>query len=131
MPMPPEHRHGEHAQALTEIALCLPVLCALLLAIFQYGLMIWQDMELASATRDGARRAAVARVEANPQATVIDTVKDSLDTIDPADVTITVSGGWNRDDQVTVTATKPYSLDIVGFQVWSGKLRSTSMVRIG
>lgn len=123
--------HREGGQALTEIALCLPILCTLLLAIVQYGVMIWQDMELTSATRDGARRAVVARVEPNPTQAVVETVRMSLDTVDPDDVTVTVSGGWDRDDRVTVRATTPYALDIFGLEVWSGNLRSTSTVRIG
>ena len=124
------HR-SEEGQALTEIALCLPILCVLLMAIAQYGIMIWRDMELTSATRDGARRAVVARVEPNPTQSVIDTTRSSLDTLSPGSVNVTVTGGWNRGDIVTVRATTPHSLDIFGFEVWNGNLRSTSTVRIG
>jgi len=128
---PAPHVRVERGQAVTEIAMFLPILCALLLAIIQFGLMIWSDMELASATRDGARHAVVARVEPNPTAAVTQTVRNSLENLDGDDVAITVSGGWDRDDQVTVTATTPYTLNIVGFQIWSGSLRSASTVRIG
>lgn len=121
----------ERGQALTEIALCLPILCVLLLAIVQFGVMIWRDMELASATRDGARHAVVARVEPNPSAAVRQTVRASLENVDPDTVDVTVSGGWDRDDRVTVTATTPHSLNILGFHVWRGTLRSASTVRIG
>jgi len=123
--------HDERGQALTEIALCLPILCALLLAVVQYGVMIWHDMELTSAARDGARHAVVARIEPDPTGAVAQTVRSSLDTVDPADTSISVTGGWDRDDQVTVNITEPYSLNIVGFEVWSGNLRATSTVRIG
>ncbi len=131
MPTPRDTRRTERGQALTEIALCLPILCVLLMAIVQYGMMIWRDMELTSATRDGARRAVVARVEDNPSQSVIDAAEGSLDTLQPRDVTVTVNGGWNRGDTVTVRATTPYALDIFGFEVWNGNLRSTSTVRIG
>lgn len=121
----------EGGQALVEIALCLPILCALLLAIAQYGLMIWKGMELTSATRDGARHAVVARAEPNPTQAVVQTVRSSLDTVEPSEVNVTVTGGWDRDDRVTVRASTPYELDIFGLEVWSGNLRSTSTVRIG
>lgn len=127
----PDTRPSERGQALVEIALCLPILCVLLLAIAQYGVMIWRDMELTSATRDGARRAVVARVEPNPSQSVVDTVRTSLDTVDIDDVSVTVTGGWERGDVVTVRATTPHELDIFGLEVWSGQLRSTSTVRIG
>jgi Flp pilus assembly protein TadG len=124
-------QRAETGQALTEIALCLPILCVLLLSIVQYGVMIWHDMELTGAARDGARHAVVARVEPAPSQAVIDTVKSSFDTIDPDDVDVNVTGGWDRDDQVTVEVTTPSELDIAGLEVWSGDLRSTSTVRIG
>lgn len=130
-PMTIRRHTNERGQALTEIALCLPILCVLLIAVVQYGVMIWHDMELTSASRDGARRAAVARAEPNPVSSVTSTVRSSLDTIDPQSVNIAVTGGWDRDDQVTVQVTTPYTLDIIGFEVWSGNLRSTSTVRIG
>lgn len=129
--MLPESRTSEHGQALTEIALCLPILCALLIAIMQYGVVIWHDMELTSAARDGARHAAVARVEPNPSSAVQETVRASLDSIDPDDVTVTVIGGWNSDDDVTVRATTPAQINIMGFEVWSGIIRGESRVRIG
>lgn len=133
--MPPERParslRAEGGQSLTEIALSLPILAILLIAIIQYGVMIWQDIELTGASREGARRAVVARVEDNPEQSVIQTALASLDTVDPEDVEIDVDGGWDRDDTVTVTVSKPHSLDIAGLHVWDGTLRSTSTVRIG
>jgi len=125
----PEER--ERGQAATEFAICAPILCMLLIGIVQYGQMIWTNMELTSATRDGARRAAVARVESSPVTEVTTVVNDSLDTIDPALVNVSVTGGWSQDSDVTVIATTPYTLDIMGIEMWSGNLRSSSTVRIG
>jgi Flp pilus assembly protein TadG len=124
-------RGREQGQALTEIALCLPILCILMMAIVQYGIMIWRDMELTNAARDGARHAVVARVEPTPAAAVKSTVRASLDTIDPDSVDVTVNGGWEHGDQVTVSVSTPHRLDVLGFEVWSGRLRATSTVRIG
>ena len=127
----PRDPHHERGQALTEIALALPILCILMFAIIEYGTMIWQDMELTSAARDGARRAVVARVEPTPAASVEQAALDSLDTVDADDVHVTVQGGWTRGDEVTVTVTKHHDLDVFGFVVWSGDLRAVSTVVIG
>jgi len=109
----------------------LPILCMLLMAVIEFGQMTWRDMELTSAARDGARRAAVAREEPSPVASVRGVVASSLDRYQSGDVTTTVTGGWNRGDQVTVRVTAPHELDIMGIEVWNGTLRAESTVRIG
>ncbi|RYE75815.1 MAG: pilus assembly protein [Myxococcales bacterium] len=121
----------ERGQAAAEFAICLPVIAMLLMAIISYGQMIWADMELTTATRDGARRAAVSRTDPNPAASVKSTVLTSLDTTNPGDVTVTVAGAWQADNKITVTATRPWSLDIMGIEMWNGNLSSVSTVRIG
>ena len=129
--MPHPRAAAERAQAAVEFAICLPILCMLLIATIEYGQMIWRDMELTSAARDGARRAAVARNEPDPAADVRGAVASSLDRIEEGRVTTTVTGGWDRDDTVTVRVTTPHELDIMGIEVWQGNLRAESTVRIG
>lgn len=129
--MPSPNRTDERGQALTEIALCLPILCVLMLAVVQYGVMIWKDIEITGAAREGARHAVVARVQPNPVAEVESTALGALDTVNSDDVDVDVVGGWSRGDRVTVTVTTPYALDIAGLEVWNGNLRSTSTVKIG
>lgn len=129
--MPRPRRTDERGQALAEIALCLPILCLLMLAIVQFGVMIWKNIEVTGAAREGARHAVVARVETNPTASVEQTARGALDTIDSHDVDVDVLGGWTRGDKVSVTVTTPYALDLMGLVVWKGNLRSTSTVKIG
>lgn len=124
-------RVRERGQALTEIALCLPVLCLLFLAIVEYGQMIWREMEVTTAARDGARRAVVARVEDDPTNSVIDVVRASLDTVDPNDVNVDVMGTWVQDSQMTIRVTTPHSLNVAGVVLWSGNLTAVSRTRIG
>lgn len=133
MPTLPDHpqRRSEHGQALTEIALVLPILAILVLSIVQYGVMIWHESEITAAAREGARRAVVARVEPQPVQSVKDTALASLDAVDQEDVEVQVDGGWDRDDTVTVTVTTPYELDIAGIEVWQGMLQGQATVRIG
>ena len=129
--MPTPIRTDERGQALAEIALCLPILCLMLLAVVQYGVMIWKDIEVTGAAREGARHAVVARLEPNPVAAVESTALAALDTINPADADVDVVGSWSRGDRVTVSVSTPYALNIMGLQVWNGSLRSTSTVKIG
>ena len=103
----------------------------LLMAIVSYGQMIWADMELTTATRDGARRAAVARTDPAPADSVRQVVLSSLDTTPSSNVSVTVGGTWQQDSKITVTASRPWSLNIMGVHMWSGNLNSVSTVRIG
>jgi Flp pilus assembly protein TadG len=116
---------------MSEFAICLPVLLILAIGVFEYGQMIFTSMELTSATRDGARRAAIARTETNPAQQVRQVVQSSLDRVPASAISVDVSGGWAMDSRVTVTTTMPYHLDILGMDVWNGNLRSQSVVRIG
>ena len=56
----------EKGQALTELALVLPVLCLLLFAIVQFGIAFNHYLTLTDAVRAGARQAAIARFQADP-----------------------------------------------------------------
>ena len=49
----------EHGQALTELALILPILLLLLMAIIQFGLIFSGQIAIAGAAREGARIAVV------------------------------------------------------------------------
>lgn len=126
-------RPGERGQAAAEFALALPILCMLLLGIIAFGQMIWTSMDLVSATRDGARRAAVARADTSlpPDTQVRNVIKSSLDRTDPAKVGITISGSWSQDAPITVRTSLPYKLNVMGIVLWNGDLKSTSTVRIG
>lgn len=128
-----DHHAREEGQAAVEFALGLPVLCLLLLGTIAFGQMIWTAMDLVSATRDGARRAAVARADTTttPDTQVRNVLKSSLDRTDPEKVNITISGSWTQDAPITVRSKLPYNLSVMGLVVWHGDLTSTSTVRIG
>ena len=127
------NRASERGQAAAEFALVLPVLCLLMMGIISFGQMIWTSMDLVSATRDGARRAAVARADTTvaPSTQVREVINSSLDRTNPEDVNITISGQWAQDAPITVRTALPYDLNVMGIVLWSGDLRATSQVRIG
>lgn len=57
--------HGETGQALLELALVVPILILLVMAIFQFAFVIESQMGLTNAVREAARRAA-ATTSGNP-----------------------------------------------------------------
>ncbi|HEY8644492.1 MAG TPA: TadE family protein, partial [Gaiellaceae bacterium] len=59
--MRPTLLRNEDGQAAAEMALVLPVLAAILLAIAQFGIAFNNYITLTDATRAGARKAAVSR----------------------------------------------------------------------
>jgi len=50
---------GEQGQASVELALCVPVVVVLLLAVVQVGLLVVDQVAVVQAAREGARRASV------------------------------------------------------------------------
>ncbi|MCW2956165.1 MAG: hypothetical protein JWO69_1034 [Thermoleophilia bacterium] len=116
---------------MAEFTICLPVILLLLIAVVEFGQMIFTSMELTSATRDGARRAAVARQEPDRNTQVRNVLHGSLDRQSASTVSVDIAGAWQMDSRMTVSSTLPYQLDILGIVVWNGNLRSQSVVRIG
>jgi Flp pilus assembly protein TadG len=121
-------------QAAVELALVLPILCALVLAIAQFGIAFNNYVTLTDATRTGARKAAVARFTGDQgaagKAAVYSAATDL--TASNLQVTVTSSDGTftTPGSTVTVTATYPYSINILGWVVKSGNLTSTTQERL-
>jgi Flp pilus assembly protein TadG len=124
---PLRHQHG---QTLTEFALVLPLLLFLLLAILQLGIAFNNYISLTEAVRVGARKGAVARQLSDPEAAVAAEVRDSAAELKAADVDVTVTSSWARGEDVTVTATYPYSINLLGVVVKSGELTSKAKERV-
>jgi Flp pilus assembly protein TadG len=125
---------GERGQGLVEFVLVLPLLCLIILAIVQFG-VLWNNYEtLTAATREGARKAAVSRTAADPVGAATQAVKDSAYGLDftqaGASITVTPSTPWTAGSQVTVTATYPYSINLLGIAVKSGSLTSSTKERV-
>jgi len=90
--------------------------------------------------RAGARQAAVSRTLTDPIASATDRVKAAAANLDtsPDALEITVdpydpkSGthSWAQGGDVKVTATYPYSINLLGFVVKSGRLTSQTTERV-
>jgi Flp pilus assembly protein TadG len=118
----------ESGQGIVEFVLVLPLLAVIILAIVQLGVLYNNYETLTDATRAGARVAAVADTASCP-GNVAQAIKDSAYNLDQTKLGITVPCPWTSGNQLTVTATYPYSINLLGVVVKSGTLTSTTKER--
>lgn len=115
---------------MTEFAIVLPVLVLLLFAVIQFGILFNHYVTLTDAVRAGARKAAVSRMDSNPVGITTTQVKNSASDLSQPDLAVTVSSTWQPASDVTVTATYPYSINLLGLVVASGRLSSKATERV-
>jgi Flp pilus assembly protein TadG len=122
----------ERGQALTEFAFVLPLLVVLLFGVIQFGILYNHYVTLTDAVRAGARKAAVSRYLGAGGATTAcqDAVKNSASDLDQSQLTISCTSTWAPSDDVTVEAQYPYSINLLGFPVTSGQLKSKTTERV-
>ena len=121
---------NERGQTMTEFALVLPVLALILFAVIQFGIVFNNYVQLTDATRAGARKAAVSRQTSDPSGTAVAAVRSSAKDLKQSDLSVTVSSTWQPTADVSVTATYPYSISLLGMVVKSGRLSSTTTERV-
>jgi Flp pilus assembly protein TadG len=121
---------SEQGQALTEFALALPILALLLFAVIQFGVAFNNYVTLTDATRAGARKAAVARQLTNPVNACQSAIRTSASDLDQSNLTASCTSTWQMGADVTVNATYPYSISLLGLVVKSGRLSSTTTERV-
>jgi Flp pilus assembly protein TadG len=118
----------ERGQGLIEFVLVLPLLGIIILAIVQFGVLYNNYETLTNATRAGARVAAVSSTSSCP-GTTEQSVRDASYGLDASQLTVSVPCPWTTGGQLSVTATYPYSIDLMGLVVKSGTLTSTTKER--
>ena len=132
------HLRREDGQAMTELALVMPIFIVLLLAIVQFGIVFNNYLTLTDATRAGARKAAVSRFIGDNGASAVQAVKTAASGLNQSALVPTVTStnaagatDWTTPgDVVSVTATYPYTINILGFSVKTGSLTSTTKERL-
>ncbi|MGZ4333115.1 MAG: TadE/TadG family type IV pilus assembly protein [Gaiellaceae bacterium] len=127
--------HNESGQALVEFALVAPILFLILFGIIQFGIAFMHSVALTDAVRAGARKAAVSRTAADPNAAATNAVLGAATDLDQATlkdgVTVTPgASGWVAGGSVTVSAQYPYQINILGIVVTSGFLHSATTERL-
>ena len=115
---------------MVEFAVVLPLLVVLLFAIIQFGIVFNNYVTLTDAVRAGAREASVARASANPTGATTTAVRASAANLDQTNLGVTVTSGWQPGADVTVTATYPYSIKLLGWVVSTGNLTSKTTERV-
>jgi Flp pilus assembly protein TadG len=115
---------------MVEFALVLPILLLLLLGIIQFGIVFNNYLAVTDAVRAGARTAAVSRLDRNRNTTVQNQVKDAAENLDTGKLAITITSTWQPGDDVKVTASYPYQINLLGVVVKSGRVSSTTTERV-
>jgi Flp pilus assembly protein TadG len=131
-------RKSQDGQALVEMAIVTPLLLLLILGIVQFGILFNNYITLTDAVRAGARQAAVSRQAPDPVAVTTDRVRRSAAGLDGNKLTITVTpydpltdtNTWASGGDVTVKATYPFKVDLMGIVVHAGNLNSETTERV-
>jgi Flp pilus assembly protein TadG len=121
---------NERGQTMAEFAIVLPVLMLVVFAIIQFGLLFNNFVALTDAVRAGARTASVSRTAADPVGATVARVQSATGDLDQTKLGVTVVSGWQHGDDVTVSATYPYSINLFGLIVQAGSLKSTTTERV-
>ena len=112
----------EEGQTMAEFAIVLPILVVLLFGIVQFGILFNNYVTLTDAARAGARAAAVSRQSGDPVGAATSAVRASSADLNQGSLGVDVSSSWTPGSQVTVTATYPYAISLLGWVVTSGNL---------
>jgi len=125
---------SERGQTFTEFALVLPILLVMMLAIVQFGVAFNNYVTLTDAVRAGARKAAVSRNTSDPAGACRSQVLAAGVNLDQTELasnlSCTASPGWSPGADVTVHADYPYSIKILNWSVYSGRIGSTMKERV-
>jgi Flp pilus assembly protein TadG len=121
---------NQEGQSMTEFALVLPILVFLLFGVIQFGITFNNYITLTDAVRAGARKGSVGRNLQNPDAATVQSVRDAATDLRQSDLNVTVASSWQQGSDVSVTATYPYSISLLGLVVKSGRLTSTTKERV-
>ena len=115
---------------MTEFALVLPILVILLFGVIQFGIVFNNYIAVTDAARAGARKGAVGRHLQNPEAAVVQSVRNSAPGLRQSDLNVSVTSSWQHGEDVSVTGSYPYSISLLGLVVKSGRLTSTTKERV-
>ncbi len=116
---------------MVEFVIVVPVLLMLLFGVIQFGIVYNNYLQITDATRVGARKAAVSRTATNPEALAEAAVRQAAGDLDQAKLTVAVNEtAWVHGGDVSVTASYPYEVNLLGFVVASGRVSSQTTERI-
>ncbi len=124
---------------MVEFAIVAPILLVLVFGIIQFGIAFNHSLTLTDAVRAGARQGAVSRTLpggpasalAATEARVRSAAQGSLsDAGDPSALVVTVTSTFQQGSDVTVKATYPYTISLLGLPVKQGRFTSETTERV-
>jgi len=123
---------NERGQTMTEFAFVLPILLVLLFGIIQFGIIFNNYVALTDAARAASRKGAVSRNASDPKGACESTgYAAGTNLKNPGtDFVLTCDSSWAIGSDVTVTATYPYDVNLLGWVVASGQLNTTMKERV-
>jgi Flp pilus assembly protein TadG len=121
---------AERGQTMVEFAMVLPILALLLFGVIQFGITFNNYVTLTDAVRAASRKAAVSRQSPTRDADIQNALYDSASDLDTSKLPYTVNSTWQHADPVTVCATYPYDINLLGMVVASGNLKSCTKERV-
>lgn len=113
-----------------EFTIVVPMLLMLILGIAQLGVAFNNYLALTDGVRAGARYGAVLRTSGTRDADTISKVKQSAANLDTNQINATLTSTWQAGSDLTVCATYPYSINLIGLVVKSGNLNSCTTNRV-
>jgi Flp pilus assembly protein TadG len=122
----------EQGQTMVEFTLVLPILLLLLLGVVQFGIAFNNYLAVTDAVRAGARQGAVARYlpPSDRCPSVVSRVRESAENLTQSKLGVTCSSTFVAGEDVTVSASYPYEINILGMVVKSGNLTATTTERV-
>ncbi len=123
---------SDRGQAMAEFAVITPLLMFVVLAIVQFGITFNNYIVLTDAVREGARTAAVSRHYTDRETRVKNKVRASAAGLDTSTskLPIDVITNWAPGSDVTVRASYPYRIKLLGWVLMEGSLKSHTVERV-
>jgi Flp pilus assembly protein TadG len=121
---------NEQGQTMTEFAMVLPLLVVLLFGVIQFGIAFNNYVTLTDAVRAASRKGAVSRESGDPVGDCTSAGFNAAGDLKQSNLTITCSSSWQPTSDVTVTGTYPYSINLLGWVVKSGDLKTEIKERV-
>jgi Flp pilus assembly protein TadG len=116
---------------MVEFALVAPLLLVIVFAVIQFGILYNNYVTITDAARAGARKAAVSRLAPDPVGAAQTAARASAAGLDQAKLTVSVAASaWEHGADVTVEASYPYDINLLGWVVASGSLKSATTERV-
>jgi Flp pilus assembly protein TadG len=117
---------------MTEFAFVVPILLVLLLGIVQFGIAFNNYVTLTDAVRAGARKAAVSRNTVDPEAACKASILAAASNLKRSDLepSLYCRSDWSPGSDVEVHGDYGYSINLLGWTVYSGRLNSTMKERV-